>query len=90
MQRLLAVVRGRVQGVGFRDAAWREARRLELRGWVRNRLDGTVEVSAEGPDTSLKLLETFLRRGPRMAHVTGVAVFWEAAQGDAPGPFEIR
>lgn len=90
MQRLVAVVRGRVQGVGYRDATWREARRLDLRGWVRNRLDGTVEVSAEGADASLKLLEAFLRQGPRMANVTGVDVFWEAAQGPSLGPFEIR
>lgn len=75
--RMHAVVRGRVQGVGFRDATWREGRRLGLRGWVRNLLEGSVEVLAEGPKNALEQLETFLRVGPRMANVTGIDVFWE-------------
>ena len=44
-----ALVRGRVQGVGFRDATVRRARSLGVLGWVRNREDGAVEVHAEGP-----------------------------------------
>jgi len=47
-RRLHAVVRGSVQGVGFRATTFDEARRLGLAGWVRNRVDGTVEVLAEG------------------------------------------
>jgi acylphosphatase len=84
-----AVVRGRVQGVGFRDATWREGRRLGLLGWVQNRLDGTVEVVAEGDEASLRELERFLRQGPRMARVAGVDVAFEDPRGDL-GPFEVR
>lgn len=89
MKRLHVVIRGRVQGVGFRDAASREARRLGLSGWVRNRLDGAVEVTAEGYEAALLGLEAFLRVGPRFAKVIGLDVFWETAQNDL-GPFEIR
>ncbi|HTA18932.1 MAG TPA: acylphosphatase, partial [Polyangia bacterium] len=53
MKRLRAVVRGRVQGVGFRASAASEARRLQLTGWVRNQLDGTVETEAEGDDAAV-------------------------------------
>lgn len=81
-----AVVRGRVQGVGFRDATWREGHRLGLLGWVRNRLDGTVEVLAEGPKNALVQLETFLRVGPRMANVTGADIFWEERPAGADAP----
>lgn len=83
MERFHAVVRGRVQGVGFRDATCREARRLGLQGWVRNCLDGTVEVTAAGATPALRALETFLRQGPRMAHVTGADIFWETAASSA-------
>lgn len=88
-RRLHAVVRGRVQGVGFRDAVRREARGLGLAGWVRNRLDGTVEVTAEGDDEALSRLESFLRRGPRLANVSGVDAEWQEARGDLD-PFGIR
>lgn len=88
-KRLFVVVRGRVQGVGFRDATRREARLLGLSGWVRNRNDGGVEVEAEGTEIALAEMESFLRRGPRGANVTGLDVFWEAAKNDLP-PFEIR
>ena len=88
-RRLVAVVRGRVQGVGFRYTTSREARRLGLRGWVSNRLDGSVEVRAEGRVADLRALETFLRAGPRGARVTGVDIFWESAKGDLVS-FEIR
>lgn len=84
--RMHAVVRGRVQGVGFRDATWREGRRLGLRGWVRNLLEGTVEVLADGPKNALEELETFLRVGPRMANVTGVDVSWEKAPTEREDP----
>lgn len=89
MKRLVAVVRGRVQGVGFRDATVREGRRLGLTGWVRNRLDGTVEATAEGDEATLDEMETFLRRGPSMANVESVDAFRETAQGDLL-PFQIR
>jgi len=75
------VVRGAVQGVGFRDATARRARSLALTGWVRNRDDGAVEVHAEGAGEALEELEAFLGRGPRMAQVSGVAVERVAPEG---------
>jgi acylphosphatase len=89
VKRLRATVRGRVQGVGFRASAAEQARRLRLRGWVRNAFDGTVEVVAEGPDEATESFLTWLRRGPSMAHVTGVDPEWLPTVGDAT-TFEVR
>ena len=72
MARARFVVRGRVQGVGFRWYVWREAGRLGLKGVARNLADGTVEVLAEGQDEALSDLERALRRGPTAARVDGV------------------
>jgi DNA ligase D-like protein (predicted 3'-phosphoesterase) len=69
-----AVVRGDVQGVGFRDATVRRARRLEVMGWVRNAEDGGVLVHAEGPEGAVADLVAFLREGPRGASVSAVEV----------------
>ena len=74
MKRVHAIARGRVQGVGFRAGAAHEARRLGLTGWVRNRLDGTVEVLASGDDAAVDQLVTWLEQGPRGARVTGLDV----------------
>jgi acylphosphatase len=63
------LIRGRVQGVGFRWFVHREASELELRGWVRNTEDGDVEVVAAGPVDDLADLRTSLRRGPRGSRV---------------------
>ena len=89
MKSLRAVVRGRVQGVGFRAATEETARALGLGGWVRNMPDGAVEVEAEGPENALRELEQFLRRGPRMARVTGADFFWNE-NGHGQTRFEIR
>lgn len=69
-----AAVRGRVQGVGFREAAVRRARELGARGWVRNAEDGSVLVHAEGGEGAVEALVAFLREGPRGARVSGVEV----------------
>lgn len=63
------VVHGRVQGVGFRYFARRAARALGLKGWVRNREDGAVEVVATGGAEALASLRRELLRGPGYAHV---------------------
>ena len=68
------IVSGRVQGVGFRDATQRRARKLGLLGWVRNGEDGTVAVHAEGDSPSVAELLEFLRSGPRGADVEELAV----------------
>jgi acylphosphatase len=83
--RLFAVVSGRVQGVGFRAFVVREARRLGLTGWVRNRSDGAVEVLAEGPERKLRELAALLRRGPPAAIVERLDCEWGAAGGERPG-----
>jgi acylphosphatase len=66
------LVRGVVQGVGFRHATTREARRLGLHGWVRNRGDGTVEAVAVGDERQLDALERWAQRGPAAARVMAV------------------
>jgi acylphosphatase len=88
-RRLHAVVRGSVQGVGFRATTFDEARRLGLAGWVRNRLDGTVEVQAEGAEPKLNLFLAYLRGGPLGARVAGVVEDWSEEQG-APFPFQVK
>ena len=67
-------VRGRVQGVGFRAFVWRQVQRLELSGWVRNRLDGTVEVLADGTSADHEKLLGILEKGPSLSRVDGVTV----------------
>jgi acylphosphatase len=88
VQRLHAVVHGDVQGVGFRYFVIDQARPLGVRGWVRNRPDGTVEITAEGERVTLEGLLDVVRLGPRGATVTDVEVRWAAASGTL-GPFEI-
>ena len=66
------LIRGVVQGVGFRHAMRREAQRLGLRGWVRNRAEGTVEAVAVGTDGGLDALQRWAQRGPTAAHVESV------------------
>ena len=65
-------IQGRVQGVGFRWFVHREARELELRGWVRNTEDGDVEVVATGTAEDLDELRQSLRKGPRGSRVDRV------------------
>ncbi len=66
------VVRGRVQGVGFRWFVEREAHILGIAGWVRNNSDGSVEVLAQGTRDQLSGLRSRLREGPRAARVDAV------------------
>jgi acylphosphatase len=74
--RLDAVVRGRVQGVGFRYFVMREARRLQLDGWTANEADGSVRVVADGPRETLRVLLEVLREGPPASIVEGVNEEW--------------
>jgi acylphosphatase len=88
-QRLHALVHGDVQGVGFRYFVLRRAREAGLRGWVRNRADGSVECLAEGPRPALERLLDDLRRGPGLAEVQSVDVDWRPPADDLHG-FEVR
>jgi acylphosphatase len=81
MERLHAVIRGNVQGVGFRYFIQRRARQLGLRGWVRNNDDGTVELVAEGDKPDLEQLQMAAEEGPRMARVQRVEAKWSSATG---------
>jgi DNA ligase D-like protein (predicted 3'-phosphoesterase) len=83
-----AAVRGRVQGVGFRDATVRQARRLGTMGWIRNEGDGSVLVHAEGPEEAVEGLLAFLREGPRGAQVAEVAL--ERLKVEGHEQFAIR
>jgi len=84
-----AVVRGHVQGVGYRFFVLERARTLKLRGYVGNLPDGAVRVVAAGPRRSLELLLESLRKGPFMARVNDVAVTW-GLPATPPGEFGIR
>ena len=81
MERLHAVVHGDVQGVGFRYFLQHKARELDLRGWVRNNDDGTVELVAEGPRDRLEELRRAAEQGPGMARVDRVDTRWSSASG---------
>jgi acylphosphatase len=72
--RVRAVVSGRVQGVWYRESCRREAERLGLAGWVRNRPDGSVEIEAEGERPAVDALVAWARRGPARAVVERMAV----------------
>jgi len=67
-----ARVLGRVQGVGFRYSALREAERCGLCGWVRNTADGEVEVWMEGKPEKLAAFNAWLHRGPQFSRVDSV------------------
>ena len=79
-------ISGQVQGVGFRYALADEARARNLRGWVRNRRDGSVEAVVAGPDADVEAIIAWARHGPPAAQVTRVAV--EPGATDA-AEFEI-
>jgi DNA ligase D-like protein (predicted 3'-phosphoesterase) len=83
-----AVVRGKVQGIGFRDVTMREAHRLGVMGWVRNEDDGSVLVHAEGPEQAVEELVAFLREGPSGAQVADVEV--EGLKVEGHEQFAIR
>jgi acylphosphatase len=84
------IVRGRVQGVGFRWFIYREADRLQVGGFARNLPDGSVEVVSEGPEEALEALEAALRRGPAMAQVDGVERLNVPAELQVPKAFDIK
>ena len=82
LKQVLVTVRGRVQGVYFRASTQREAKRLGLTGWVRNRQDGGVEMCVEGEEEELKELIAWAHKGPTAARVERVDVRWRGYAGE--------
>ncbi|MBS0415474.1 MAG: acylphosphatase [Proteobacteria bacterium] len=76
-------IEGRVQGVFYRASLIDEARRLGLTGWVRNRLDGSVEAVAQGAPEAVQALIDWAQRGPPRAQVSAVRVSPAPAQAGA-------
>ena len=88
-KRMEAIVRGYVQGVGFRYWVREQARWLNLKGYVRNLPDRTVEIVVEGPKNDLLSLLSLLHEGPLTASVKKVDVKWSSSSGTFRG-FEVR
>jgi acylphosphatase len=86
--RMHVVVKGRVQGVGFRWFVREAALELELAGWVRNRPDGGVEIAADGDDVRIERFRVLLREGPPHAMVASVDDL-SGETRELPRPFEI-
>lgn len=83
------IVKGRVQGVGFRWFVVEEARRLGLGGWVRNNSDGTVELCATGKPDALRSLESHVRIGPNGSRVSEIERIEGKSEGALETPFSI-
>jgi acylphosphatase len=84
LKQLQLVIRGRVQGVYFRASTQREARRLGLTGWIKNRTDGSLEILAEGEETSIRELYGWAQKGPSAARVERVEARWRSFSGEHP------
>ncbi|MDP2623287.1 MAG: acylphosphatase [Actinomycetota bacterium] len=82
------VVTGLVQGVGFRWSARRAAERIGVRGWVRNRADGSVELHVEGDEERVAAMLAWLRRGPDGAVIGDLEV--ADIEPEGMESFEIR
>ncbi len=87
-KRVEIIVRGRVQGVGYRAFVRREARARHLIGWVRNEPDGTVRAHAEGAHDALEAWLEAIHIGPRGAAVQRIEETWTAPQ-EVLGGFDI-
>ena len=86
---LHVVVRGRVQGVGYRWFVRERGRALRLAGWVRNLSDGSVEIAADGEGSALERLRVLLGQGPPGADVVAVDEVSGSVQPDPAAPFTI-
>jgi acylphosphatase len=82
LKRIQVVVRGRVQGVFFRASAQREAKKLGLTGWVKNRPDAAVEIVAEGEEDNVKDFLAWAQAGPTTARVDKVETRWRSYTGE--------
>jgi acylphosphatase len=80
MQEFRAIVSGRVQMVMFRDFTTRKARKVGVKGFVKNLNDGTVEVVAQGGKENLERLLAYLHKGSILSHVENVTIQWRTPQ----------
>jgi len=79
LQQLHVLIEGRVQGVGFRYFVYDQALALGITGWVRNRMDGSVEVLAESRRSKLDQFLSVLQRGSRSSMVLSIHPTWKPA-----------
>ncbi|MGE5347502.1 MAG: acylphosphatase [Acidithiobacillales bacterium] len=84
------IVKGRVQGVGYRAFAARVARTLRLSGGASNLEDGRVEIVAEGPAHALERFESALSEGPRLARVDDLSVEAQAQGAAATAYYDVE
>ena len=84
------IVRGHVQGVGYRNYLEYKAGQLGVGGWVRNRSDGSVEAMVQGTDAAVAAIIECAQRGPRASQVSGVTVNTVAVAEDFGGRFVTR
>ena len=89
MRRIHLFVSGRVQGVCFRAETCDEAQRLDVKGWVRNLSDGSVEVVAEGEDDAIEGFIKYCHKGPPGAFVRNVEISEEKFKNEFED-FNIR
>ncbi len=87
--RIHILVSGQVQGVYFRENTRKKAEELGISGWVRNMLDGRVEIMAEGDKDKLDKLMRWAEQGPAFAKVDGLRTAWPEYKGDL-GEFQIK
>jgi len=83
-KRLHAIMSGIVQGVGFRFFVYQHASMRNLKGWVRNCVNGDVEVLAEGPQSDLDYLLNRLEQGPGLSQVMNTEIEWLPYEGNLP------
>ncbi len=78
------IIKGLVQGVGYRASTQQQARRLLLLGWVSNEDNGDVRIQVEGPRERIEQLIQWCRQGPAAARVNDIDINWQAATGNYP------
>jgi acylphosphatase len=84
-------IHGRVQGVFYRDAACEKARGLNVYGWVRNNLDGTVEIFCQGDANNVQMFIGWCHQGPSSAEVAGIDIQKQPLEGEELfDSFEIK
>jgi len=88
-KRVIISVFGRVQGVFYRDTAFRKAKSLNLTGFVQNDFDGSVKILAEGEKEQLGKLIEWAKSGPPIARVDKIEVKWDKAKEEFEN-FEIK